>query len=241
MVSHAKGNKVRPPDQQGVSRRSRRAIHAAVLIVLLILGAWMMATAVGLTAHAWLGWVALLPLFFVIRLWRPLTAMMGGAIWGVSLFAFSLSQPTQLITPTIQSALLLCATPALYAFIGAWLTRWIGFNPFVLGFTWMGVELALGPVGLRGGLLGAAPANTTAIQWIGGALGYVLVAFLVAFVNAALVSALSTLRLTIPGQRYIARSRDGEKHLLPQTSFCLPISAVGPVQPRAPPIQLAIP
>ena len=226
---------MRPANQQRVSRRNRRAVNRAVLIVSLVIGALMMAAAIESPAHAWLGWFALVPLFFVIRLWRPVYAALGGGLWGLLIFIFSAVQPAAAITPTVQSLVLLATLPAIYAGLGAAIRRWIGFNPFILGFTWMGVELALGPIGMRAGLLSAAPVHGTIMHWVGGALGYVLVAFLVALVSASLVSILLGARMSLPPRCFPAVSVNHGAPLASQTFLCFPLFAIRPPQPRAPP------
>ena len=226
---------MRPADRQRVAQSKRRAVNRVLLIVSLVVGALMMAVAIESSAHAWLAWLALLPLLFVIRLWRPTAAILGGALWGLLIFLFSAIQPAAAITPTVQSLVLLAAIPAIYAGVGAAVTRWIGFNPFVLGFAWMGAELALGPVGLRTGLLGAAQGDGTILHWIGGALGYVLAAFVIAAGSASLVCVLSAARLSIP--QFRRRTRFADREVLPAspTQFWFSRFAIRPCLARAPP------
>ncbi|GAF70131.1 unnamed protein product, partial [marine sediment metagenome] len=213
--------------------------HRVLLIVALVVGALMMTAAVGQPAHAWLAWFALLPLFFVIRLWRPIHAAEGGALWGVFIFVFSITQPAPAIAPTVQSLVLLTTAPAIYAGLGATVTRWIGFNPFILGVAWMGLELALAPAGLRSGLLGAAPAQGAIMEWVGGALGYVLVAFFVVLVSASLVSVLSGVRFTVLRLLGWVSLPDRGAAISPQTSVDLSLFASRSFRPRAPPDALA--
>lgn len=120
----------------------------------LLISAYLLAVANAHPTCAWLGWFSLVPLFLVIRFWRPTGAMLGGALWGVSLYVFSVGQPGAAVAGGMGSLLLLALIPAAYAAGGAWLTRRIGFSPFVLGYTWMGVELALAPAGLCTGRAG---------------------------------------------------------------------------------------
>ena len=227
---------MRPADRQPIGQRKRHAVHRVLLIVSLIFGALMMAAAIESSPHAWLTWFALVPLFFVIRLWNSKAAALGGALWGLLVFLFSAIQPAAAITPTVQSLVLLTMLPALYAGLSAAVTRWIGFNPFILGVAWMGLELALAPTGLRGGLLGAVPAHGTVGQWIGGALGYVFVAFLVAVVSASLVSLLSNARLHLYRHPYRISSGSRPPALLAQASCGLSRQFIPSLGPRAPPI-----
>ena len=118
--------------------------------------------------------------------------------------------------------------------------RWIGFSPFVLGVSWMGVELAFEPLGLHTGLLIGTQGDGTLIHWLGGALGYVLVAFVVALVSAALVSALARVRVPFATPCYAVRSTESGTLLVPQTYSCFPLLVIPPSQPRAPPIRVAI-
>ena len=222
--------------RQGSVQRTRRAVKTAGLIVSLVASAYLMALANRSTECAWLGWFSLVPLFLVIRSWRPGAAMFAGALWGVCLYVFSVAQPAAAVSPSVRLLLLLPAIPAIYAYAGAWLTRRIGFNPFVLGVAWMGVELALGPAGLRTGLLAAAQGDGGFIHWVGSALGYVLVAFLVALVNASLVSLLGGARLSLPRERSFAGLPILEGCPGSQTLCFVWLWALCEVHPRAPPI-----
>ena len=146
-----------------------------------------------------------------------------------------MAEPDAAVFSSLGSLLLLSVVPAAYACLGAWLTRRIGFNPFVLGFGWMGVELALSPAGLRTGLLGAVEGQGAFLHWVSGALGYVLVAFVIALLSASVVSVLSAARW--PALRRSSRipSANPGALLAPQTFFCFSLSAFHPLRPRAPP------
>lgn len=238
---------MRAVKRQGSGRRSGHAARTAALIIALVISACLAVasvsdrcpTAGGSTGHAWLGWFSLIPLFLVIRLWRPTGAMLAGGLWGICLYVFSVGQPDAPVASTVQSLLLLAGPPAIYAYLGARLTRWIGFNPFVLGVAWMGVELALGPAGLRIGPLGGTSADGTFLHWVSQALGYTLAAFLIALVSASLASVLGGGRLRIVPLAYRIASRDPGASLMPQTFFCLPLFAIRPSRPRGPPITRA--
>ncbi|MBN1392296.1 MAG: hypothetical protein JW947_05775 [Sedimentisphaerales bacterium] len=182
------------------SRRNRkqRCIKATTLIVSLVLSALFMAMAVSSNACSWLAWFGLLPLFLAIRVLRPLAAILAGAVWGVCFYFFSGADIAPAISPTLQSLVLLTIVPALYACFGAFVTRRFGFNPLFLAFGWMLVEFALQPVGLQQGLLASTQSASVALHWVSRMLGYVFVAFLVACVNASLLSIFSTARLRIP-------------------------------------------
>ena len=169
----------------------RRSVKAAALSLSLIGAAYLVAEEAASHRAPWLGCVTLVPLLMAIRTCRPGHAMLCGALWGSSLYLFAPAAGDTGISAGLFPLALLTAIPALYAYFGARLTRWMGFSPLLLGVGWIGVELALEPLGLRTGLLAGTQGNGTLMHWIGGALGYVLVAFLVGFVSAALVSVLS--------------------------------------------------
>jgi len=215
------------------------AIGSAVgvaLTVALVGSAYLTATAVGSPSHAWMGWLSLLPLFVAVRVLRPLRAGVCGALWGGCLFTFCVAAGRTAVSANPASFILLTAIPAIYTFLGAWLTRWIGFSPFVLGVGWMGVELALAPLGLHSGLLAGTQDHTALMDYIGRAMGYVLVGFLVAYVNAALVAVFARVRLRLPRPFRITRSGNGVLFLRSQIVGCLSLVALQPSHPRAPPV-----
>ncbi len=209
------------------------------LVLSLVGSAFLVSLAHRSHEYAWLGWLALLPLLAAVRTCRPVGAMFAGALWGVSLHLFSVGAPGGGISEGFRSLALLTAAPAIYACLGSLLTRRIGFSPFVLGVSWMGVELAFEPLGIRNGLLAGTQGDATLIHWVGNALGYVLVAFFVAYVNACLLSALSRVRLPIPSPRQLACAGDHRTRLIPQTFSCFPLFAIPASQPRGPPIDAA--
>jgi apolipoprotein N-acyltransferase len=229
---------MRVGSQKALFKNARRAVKTVALAAALIVGAY--ATSVGGASEesSWLVWFSLVPLFLVIRLWRPRAAAFAGLLWGVSLYAFSFAHPASTVCSGVTTFLLLATIPAAYMYLGAWLTRRVGFNPFVLGVAWMGVELALGPAGLRIGLLAGPAGEGTLLEWLGRAFGYVLIAFLIAVVNASLVSVLSGACLTLPQlSRWISLPDTGAS-ILPRRFVFLPFLAVLPARPRAPPTAL---
>lgn len=209
------------------------------LILAVIVGAWLTALSMSSDAHAWLGWFALVPIFFMIRLWRPVHALLGGAIWGASLFAFSNGSFQEAPVSDLARFLLLTAAPAIYCGSAAWLSRRIGFSPFVLGVGWMGVELALGQAGLRTGLLGLAAGQGGVLHWLGKMLGWVFVCFLFALLNAWVVVVLSRVRLGAAEHHRPISSADHIPLLFAQTFKGYPLFSVPASQPRGPPLATA--
>jgi len=231
---------VSPVSTQRLFSRRWVSVKTAALTVSLVGSAYLMALAVASPTYPWLGLLTLLPLFLAIRVCRPPGAALCGALWGVSLYVFSVTGSSHSIDASAGSLALLTAIPAIYAYLSAWLTRWIGFNPFVLGVSWMGVELAFTPLGLHTGLLAGTQGDGTLMHWIGGALGYVLVAFLVAFVSAVIVSLLSRAYVGATAPRFLVGSGENDFCLIQQTFSCFPLFAIPPSRPRAPPVNDAM-
>jgi apolipoprotein N-acyltransferase len=209
----------------------------AALILSLVTSAFLMGLGLRSPEHLWLAWVALLPLFAAIRTLRPGRAMLCGALWGCCLYIFTAAAVGTGLREGVLSLALLTAIPAAYAFLGAALTRWIGFNPLVLGVAWMGVELTFEPLGLRHGLLAGTQGDGALIHWIGSALGYVLVAFVVALGNGVLLLLLSRVPVGVASPRCLPGSSASGTRLVPQTFSCFPLFAIPASQPRAPPVR----
>ena len=160
--------------------------------------------------------------------------MLSGALWGATVYV-SLSTHNVLAASGLVPLGLLTCIPGVYAFLGAYLTRRLGFSPFVLGVGWMGAELALGPLGVHGGLLAAASGHGGLADVVADLFGYVIVGFLVAFLSASLVGIVSKVAGGVGSVRFVAgRSPVGDR-LRPQTFGCFPLFTISPSQPRAPP------
>jgi apolipoprotein N-acyltransferase len=194
-----------------------------------------MAFAVSSPDHWWLGWITLLPVFQAIRTLTPLRAALGCGLWGASLFAFCVGLFETAIPGTPGAFAALTLVPAAYGFVGARVTRRVGFSPYLLALGWMGVELALDPVGLRHGLLAATQGNGLLLGAFGSFTGFVLVAFVVAYVNASLLSALHTVHRAIAQSRMAVRGSDVCKPLAFEEAFFYLIHLICRAQPRAPP------
>ncbi len=205
------------------------------LVPSLIASACLMAAAVASRDFAWVGWLCLLPLFFAIRTCAPLRAALCGALWGGCVYIF-LQIGTDLAAPTLPAFVLLTLIPALYAYLGARVTRWMGFAPFILGVGWIGVELVSAPLGLHYGLLAGTQGGETLMAGVGQGLGYIVVGFIVALVNASLVSVLCGVRFRMPHSVQRVSLPDHGAALLPQTLFSYSLLALSPSQPRAPPL-----
>jgi len=131
----------------------------------------------------------LVPLFVCIRAFPAWFAMLAGGFWGAGLCAFNafLFPGHSNLELTIAQAMLLIGAPAVYCWLGALLTQWIGFSPFVLGVGWMGVQLTLTASGTDLGLVDSLSSSLPFLHWIAHALGYALVGFVVAYISACTV------------------------------------------------------
>ncbi len=209
---------------------------ACALAAALAGSAFLMATSVESPQHVWLGWVTLLPLFFAIRILSPRRAALSGAFWGSCVFASSVTLARTAIEPTLTSLALLSIIPAAYAGLGACLTRRIGFSPYLMALGWIGVEFALGPLGLRHGLLAGTQGDGLAVRAVGTFAGYVIVAFLVAWVNATLVSVLSEVRFSFTAARRVPRAGAAVRKFYIRELPSYLVDLLRASQPRAPPV-----
>ena len=186
----------------------------------------------------WLGWVALVPVFLAIRYFRPLGSALVCGFWGGSLCLASYLLDSFGFKQTPWSFALLIGIPALYGYFASALTLRKSYNPFLLGLGWALMELALQPVALHNGLLAGTQGNNVWIGLVGRTGGYVLVAFLVAYANAALLLALASVGRATGGQRlfvHVSRERIVPIAEEPLLSWRF----LKPVRPRPPPLVIA--
>lgn len=213
---------------------ARRLGRALVLPASLMVSALGMALAVS-SSGWWLGWITLLPVFYVMRVLPARRAAVCGGLWGASLFAFCVGVFNTSVSAVPLSFAVLTFVPALYMFLGARLTARVGFSPYLLALGWMGVEFALSPTGLRHGLLAATQGGGVLWSAVGSFTGFVLVAFAVAYINAALLSALEEVQTTARSARLVARAGDEPKPVVFKEVFQHLLQHVCRAQPRAPP------
>ncbi len=221
---------------------------AMVLASSLVGTALLLALALASPAYSSLAWISLLPLFWAIRHCRPIVAASCGAIWGLSFYLLSAGAAPAGLSTSL-SLLLLCAVPATYAGLASLMTRAIGFNPLMLGCGWILLELALKPAGLHHGLLAAAVLGSDpvagglseggAAHWLARLLGYVLLASLLAGVNASLLGIVSGAPLSFPACRSSAGPPNVGTWLPSQVVLAIQSWTLRQTHPRAPPIQVA--
>lgn len=210
---------------------------AAALVSSLVFSAFLMTVALRSADGRWLGWITLLPLFLSIRVLSPSRALLAGALWGLCLAVFSSLNAAAIATPTLRWFALLTLVPGVYAALGSVVTRRAGFSPLLLGLGWVGVELALQPLARHNGLLAATQGDGgLVVRSIGMAAGYLLVAFLVAYVNASFVEILGNVVAVASAPRTIRGTSNHDGRLLPPVTFAYVAHFFGrDRQTRAPP------
>jgi apolipoprotein N-acyltransferase len=194
-----------------------------------------MALAMSSETRWWLGWVTLLPLFYAIRVLRPLRAFIAGAFWGGCLFASAATIGVAEFAPGPLSLALVTLVPGTYAALGAILTRQIGFSPYLLALGWMCVELAVSPVSLHRGLLAGTQGDAAFLRLLGSFTGYALVGFLVAYFNALLFNVLSQVPFGAVSEARLHVPADCGRRLISVDSLDYLSYLIRPSRPRAPP------
>lgn len=214
-------------------------VIAAAIGSLLVASAALLANEIYFRTHPLFGWLTLFPLLAVIRVFSARRAALCGAVWGAGLFYFLALQANSIVPSTVTSLAFLVGLPALYAAGMVWVTRRCGFNPLILAFGWCGVELALLPLGLRGGLLGGiAGGSGTFLSFLQGLLGYVCMAALIVAVNAIALSMLTKAYVKACASQRFGRGPSAG----PRPRFLPRETPIGwhfyahAVQPRAPPV-----
>lgn len=213
--------------------RLRGYVRAAALILSLVISAYVNVVGISSDAYLWLTWFTLVPLFAAIKFCNPLKSLLCGGLWGLTLCVCSVVRGDD-VSASVWTLSVAAGVPALYTYIGAWLTRRIGFSPLVLGVAWIAVGLALEPLGVHTGSVLATQADGRLIHWIASAFGYIIVAFLFAYVSALLLSALTGVRIVVPRVRVVYGAMHVAR-LVAQTFACLPPLAIRRCRPRAPP------
>jgi len=219
----------------GVSRS--RVLRAAWLTCAFFICVAAIGLASGLERTSWFAWVLMLPLFAAIRVLPPFPAFLAGFAWGLAYFlALCVGADATLVSHWPQG-LALTLVPGLYAAAGAALTRRVGFSPLLLGLGWVGVEFLLAPLHFEQGIVAATLGNGLVVRTLGRLAGYVLVAFLVAYVNASIIEMLAGVyRLATADRRLPVRTGSAVRKLIPFEHDDCRMRWAHTAQPRAPPL-----
>lgn len=184
---------------------------------------------------AWVGWIGLLPIFITVRIVPPRAALICGALWGLCVYISAAASGHATISTSPGSLIFLTIIPATYVYLGSRVTRRIGYLPLVLAIGWMLVELVLQPVALRQGLLAGTQGDNSLVRVIGGMFGYVFVAFLIAFVNAQLLSLVGYIVFVIPRFCIFELPPDNADRIFQSSRMYPAVIPIRLIQPRAPP------
>jgi apolipoprotein N-acyltransferase len=212
---------------------------ALVILPASVASALLMVLAAGTESQYWLAWIGLLPLFFLIRILPPVWAALSGTVWGISIYLLSIAGLGYDLTPSPLFLSMMALIPGLFALLCSWLTRKLGFNPMILAFGWILLEVSLRPLGLEHGLLTGMHGEGTHLHWMCRIFGCLSGAFVIACTNATilvLVVLSATLFVGILRRKSWAGIPDCHAALLLQSSFCLQHMEARPGSPRAPPI-----
>lgn len=226
--------------RQTLYRQSETRVGEAAIACLLggalVASAYLMTLATQSADVRWLGWVTLVPLFLAIRILKPARAFCAGVLWGLSYCFFSGLAQRSGAGVDFGTVALLALVPGLYAGLGASLTRQIGFSPLLLGLGWIGVEVALRPLSLHNGLLASTQGNGLFVRTLGHLAGYVMLAFLVAYVNASLLDVLTVVCSPVGSSKQLSLSGGPAiKRLFQLDIGNILTHRIRPSGPRAPP------
>lgn len=197
----------------------------------------------------WPAWFSFLPLFVVVRSLRPKLAALAGGLWGACLYSFLTAGATHecdavssAIAPSGRLLVLFIVVPTAYVGLAARPDWAIGFKLFTLALGWTLVEAVLhlcNPLGPHDGLLSSSQIEGLQFHWLARLFGYVSAAFLVACVNATLVTVLRGARLSFPS----CRSWDGCPNAAGWHASRLVLAiqswSIHQAYPRAPPSHVA--
>ncbi len=209
-----------------------------LLALSLVGGAMFMSLALSSASNQWLGLITLVPLLLSMRLLSPSRALLAGGLFGFCLAIFCSLGAHPSFALSVNSAALTTLAVGVYGLLGARVTRRIGFSPLILALGWVAVELALKPLAIKHGLLASTQGSGLFVRVIGPAAGYLVVAFLVAYINASLLEILTGACAIESGRgRLVFSGRPRESAIL--FSF-LYISAefANLARPRAPPLAI---
>ena len=167
--------------------------------------AFLLLVATLLPRYWYFSFFALTPFLYRIVKAAPGESLRLGFIFGLSFF--SLSVVDSLIISPLPSVFKLLSGTALFALFG-WTVGWArqrwGFNPFILVFLWVGLELGLLKLGFVGGLLGEAGVSHTFFGGLVALFGFLTVSAIIVLLNSLLVLAIvKTLQVTRPRGRAV--------------------------------------
>ena len=174
--------------------------RAVVCCALLAVSAALVGHAASAEGWAWTGWIALAPLLIVLSRVSAAVGFAAGAWWGAIAglcCAPAAFDPGAMLIPALVIGI--------YGALVSATTRRIGFSPLVMAILWIGVEVALAPLGFNQGLIAATQSSSAPLAWLNSIFGYAIVAFGIVWINARLALALHRASRRSPKQPEIRR------------------------------------
>lgn len=219
-----------PGEMSAVASWSESFIFAGGSSFLLLL-------AVLFPAYWYVSFFALAPFLYRIVRAAPNECLRLGIIFGLSFFVVS-GIDSLMISPAAFLLRLLSGTAlfGLFAWTMGWVRKRWGFNPFILVFLWVGLELGLVKLGFVGGLLGEARLSHHFIGSLVTLFGFLAVSAIIVLLNSLLVlTIVNTLRERRPRRRTVQE----DERLLGFFSAAQPLGQRVYLVPegRAPPIE----
>jgi hypothetical protein len=160
--------------------------------------AFLLLVAVLFPDYWYVSFFALTPFLYRIVKATPRECLGLGLFFGLSFF--TLSVVNSLVTSPLASVLKILSGTALFALFGwslGWARQRWGFNPFILVFLWVGLELGLVKLGFVGGLLGETGFSHPFFGGLTALFGFLAVSAIIVLLNSLLVlTIVKTLRIT---------------------------------------------
>lgn len=167
--------------------------------------AFLLLLAILFPDYWYVSFFALTPFLYRVIQATPGESLRLGFLFGLSFFSFSVVE--SLITSPLHSVFKLLSGTALFALFG-WTVgcarkRW-GFNPFILVFLWVGLEMGLVRLGFVGGLIGKAEFSHPYLHGMVVLFGFLTVSAIIVLLNSLLVLAIvKTLLVARPNGRTV--------------------------------------
>jgi hypothetical protein len=165
-----------------------RTAEMILLLLLLIAGSDFSAIISANKDSVWLAWVGISPLIMAIRRLSPGMSAASGLLWGLVFYLFASFQPGNPAMAPNFEAVLYMAVPAVFAWLMGLFTHRFGFSPLAIALSWIGLELVSKASGLQNSLFSGDYNCGPYFNVLADFLGYGFVAFVIAYINAALLS-----------------------------------------------------
>ena len=191
-------------------------------------------------AYWYVSFFALAPFLYRLVSATPGECLRLGVIFGLSFFVVS-GIDSLMLLPSVFLLKLFSGTAlfALFTWTMGWARQRWGFNPFILVFLWVGLELGLVKLGFVGGLLGKTGWSHHFIGSMVTLFGFLAVSALIVLLSSLLVlTIVKTMRERRPRRRTAEEDQSlvsffSAPRLLEQRVYLVP-------EGRAPPIGVAL-